>query len=155
MLFDVATYIQLIINVIPTLFAGWEVWQRLYGHHGKGVPKLQVEDRARISKAKRQFKKGYMANWIEEVFSIHDVHPSDPPVYRLNDDPGEVLHGTFYEPEQQKLSVPIDKLYRVESVLQLRKVGKRSEALVKWYGYPSKFNSWIDAKLYSVDESVE
>ena len=115
----------------------------------------EVWQRVRISKAKRQFKKDYMANWSEEVFSIHDVHPSDPPVYWLNDDPGEVLHGTFYEPEQQRVSVPIDKLYRVESVLLRRKVGKRSEALVKWYGYPSKFNSWIDAKLYYVDESVE
>ena len=50
------------------------------------------------------------------------------------------------EPELQKASVPADKVYRVESVLQRRKVGRRTEALVKWYGYPSKFNSWIDAK---------
>ena len=32
-----------------------------------------------------------------------------------------------------------------ELVLQRRKVGRRTEALVKWFGYPSKFNSWIDA----------
>ena len=43
------------------------------------------------------------------------------------------------------MSVPVDKVYRVESVLQRRKVGRRTEALVKWFGYPSKFNSWIDA----------
>ena len=44
------------------------------------------------------------------------------------------------------MSVPDDKVYRVESVMQRRKVGGRTEALVKWFGYPSKFNSWFDAK---------
>ena len=123
-----------------------EVWQRLYGHDGKGVPKFRVSNRVRISKFKRLFEKGYIANWSEEMFTIHEVHPSDPPVYRLIDDLGEVLDGTFYEPELQKVSVPIDKVYRVESVLQRRKVGRRTEVLVKWYGYPSKFNSWVDAE---------
>ena len=80
------------------------------------------------------------------MFTIHEVHPSDPPVYRLIDDLDEVLDGTFYEPELQKVSVPVDKVYCVESVLERRKVGRRTEALVKWYGYPSKFNSWVDAK---------
>ena len=123
-----------------------EVWQRLYGHDGKGVPKFRVSNRVHISKFKRLFEKGYMANWSEEMFTIHEVHPSDPPVYRLIDDLGEVLDGTFYEPELQKVSVPIDKVHRVESVLQRRKVGRRTEVLVKWYGYPSKFNSWVDAE---------
>ncbi|KAI0239814.1 hypothetical protein LSAT2_009420, partial [Lamellibrachia satsuma] len=123
------------------------VWQRMYGHDvtGKGVPKLCVSDRVRVSKYKSTFEKGYETNWSEEMFTIHEVHPSDPPVYRLRDDLGEVLNGTFYELELQKVSVPVDKVYRVESVLQRRKVGRRTEALVKWFGYPSKFNNWIDA----------
>ena len=123
-----------------------KVWQRLYGHDGKGVPKLNVSDRVRVSKYKGTFEKGYETNGSEEVFNVHEVHPSEPPVYRLRDDLGDVLDGTFYELELQKVSVPPDKVYRVESVLQHRKVGGRTEALVKWFGYPSKFNSWIDAK---------
>ena len=123
-----------------------QVWQRLYGHDGKGVPKLHVSDRVRVSKYKRTFEKGYEANWSEEVFTIHEVHPSDPPVYRLRDDLGEVLEGTFYELELQKVTVPFDKVYRVEAVLKRRTVGRRKEALVKWFGYSSHFNSWIDAK---------
>ena len=121
-----------------------EVWQHLHCHGGKGVPKFRVSNRVRISKFKRQFEKVYAANWSEEIFTIHEVHPSDAPVYQLIYDLGEVLDGTFYEPELQKVSEPADKVYRVESVLQ-RKVGRRTEALVKWYGYPSKGNSWIDA----------
>ena len=122
-----------------------KVWQRLYGHDGKGVPKLNVSDRVRVSKYKGTFERNE-TNWSEEVFTVHEVHPSEPPVYRLRDDLGDVLDGTFYELELQKVSVPDDKVYRVESVLQRRKVGGRTEALVKWFGYPSKFNSWIDAK---------
>ena len=45
-----------------------------------------------------------------------------------------------------EVSVLTDKLYRLESVLQRRKMGRRTEAFVKWYGYPSKFSSWIDGK---------
>ena len=110
------------------------------------MPKLRVSDRVRIGKYKGKFEKGYAANWSEELYTIHEVHPSDPPMYRLIDDFGEVLDGTFYEPELQKVSVPADKMYRVESVLHRREVGRRTEALVKWCGYPSKFNCWIDAK---------
>ena len=68
----------------------------------------------------------HMANWSEEIFTMHEVHPSDPPVYRFVDDLDEVLDGTFYEPELQKVSVPADKVCRVESVLQRRKVGWRN-----------------------------
>ena len=64
------------------------VWQRLYGHDGKGVPKLNVSDRVRNSKYKGTFEKGYETNWSEEVFTVHEVHPSEPPVYRLRDDLG-------------------------------------------------------------------
>ena len=110
------------------------VWQRLYGRDGGGKPKFVVGDRVRISKAKRRFKNGYMANWTEELFTVNSSHRSDPPVYRLVDDHGELLDGSFYEPELQKVSVSNDKLYRIETVLRRRKVGKRMEVLVKWFG---------------------
>ena len=70
-----------------------EMWQRLCDHDGKGVRKFRMTNRVCISKVKRLFKKGYMANWSEEIFTIRDVHPTDPPIYRLIDDLGEVLDG--------------------------------------------------------------
>ena len=108
-----------------------EVWQRLYGHDGKGVPKFRVEDRVSISKAKRQFKKGYMVNWSEEIFTIREGHPFDPRVYRLVDDLGEMFDGAIYEPELQKVSVSIDKLYRVELVLQQQNVNEGFGEMVR------------------------
>ena len=122
------------------------VWQRLYGRGGGGNPKFMVGDRVQISKAKRQFENGYMANWTEELFTVSNAHRSDPPVYKLVDDHGELVDGSFYEPELQKVLVSKDKLYRIETVLQRRRVSKRTEVLVKWYGYAQSFNSWIDSK---------
>ena len=114
-----------------------QLWQRLYGDDGQGVPTFRVADRMRIRKAKYHFVKYYMANWSEELFTIHEVRSSDPLLYRLTDDFREMLDGSFYETELQKVRVRKVKLYRVESELQRRKVGKRTEALVKWFGYPS------------------
>ena len=120
------------------------VSQRLYGHENVGTPKFRVGDRVRISNAKRHFEKGYMANWTEELFTSFDACRSDPPVYRLVDWHGDKLDGMFYESELQKVIVPKGKTYRVESVLRWRNMMR--EFLVKWSGYPTSFNSWIDAK---------
>ena len=95
---------------------------------------------------KERFRKGYMASWSEELFTVGGAHPFDPPAYRLIDDAGTILDGTFYEQELQKVIASQDKVYRVEAVLQRRKKGKRAEVLVKWSGYPASFNTWIDAK---------
>ena len=135
------------IGMAPSAVTGANqetVWQRLYGHDGGGTPKYRVGDRVRISKAKRHFEKCYMANWTEELFTIVDAHRSDPPVYRLVDWHGDSLDGTFYEPELQKVIVSADKTYRVEAELRRRNNGR--EVLVKWFGYPESFNSWIDAR---------
>ena len=119
-----------------------KVWQRLSGHDGKGVPKLNVSDRVRISKYKGTFEKGYETNWSEEVFTVHEVHPSEPPVYRLRDDLGDVLEGTFYELELQKVVIASDKVFRVEAVLERRKVGSRTNALVM---------VWISVQIQQLD----
>ena len=102
-----------------------EVWQRIYGHESVEIPKYRVGDCVHISKAKRQFKKGYMANWTEELFKILDAHRSEPPVYRLADWHGERLEGTFYEPELQKVVVSKDKTYRIEEILRWRNKRRR------------------------------
>lgn len=104
-----------------------------------------------------------MANLIEELFTIRDAHPSNPRVHLLVNDLGETLGGTFYEPVMHKVSVPKDKLHRVESVLQRQKVGKRREALVKWYGFPHcstagsklRLSSYINTSQAPVDSSFE
>jgi hypothetical protein len=73
------------------------VWQTLYGKESKKSNqfKFSIGDQVRISKAKRTFKKGYLPNWTEKVFTVTKRVPRQPPVYRIADYDGEELEGHF------------------------------------------------------------
>lgn len=121
-----------------------DVWQSLYGDSGDNdkKKKLKVGDRVRISKARRVFKKGYLPSWTLELFTVEAVLRTTPTTYTIKDDHDEVLKGTFYDQELQKVGEKDQ--YDIEAVLDQRldKKGKR-EYLVKWVGYDSSFNQWI------------
>ena len=103
----------------------------------KKPPKFKVGDRIRISKYKSLFTKGYMPNWIEEIFVIKEVKKTVPYTYVIEDLQGDTIDGTLYEQELQKTK---QEVYRIEKVLRT----KGDKLFVKWKGYPSSQNSWID-----------
>lgn len=115
------------------------VYRNLYGDidSSKVNPKFSVGDKVRISKKKQLFEKGYTPRWTEEVFTISEIQFTRPPTYKITDYNDEEIQGTFYELELQKTS---QEVYRIEKVI--RKKG--AKALVKWFGYPTSFNSWVD-----------
>ena len=98
-------------------------------------------DLVRLSKAKTIFDKGYLPNWTEELFKVegHLLRPKK--VYKLKDMKDEAVKGTFYKHDIQE--VPEDPTYLIEKKLRKRTVGDRTEVLVKWQGWPAKFNSWL------------
>ena len=102
-------------------------------------PKFKVGDIVRISKYKNIFGKDYVYNWPEEVFVIKKVKNTVPWTYVISDLKGEEIVGTFYEKELQKTN---QKEFRVEKVIKR----KGDKLYVKWKGYDSSFNSWIDKK---------
>ena len=110
-------------------------------------PKFKVGDYVRISKYKNIFAKGYMPNWSEEVFVIKKVKNTVPWTYVINDLNGEEIIGTFYQKELQKTN---QQEFRIE------KVNKRKDdkLYVKWKGYESSFNIWIDKKDLLCDSIV-
>lgn len=122
-----------------------EVWQRLYGNIPKSSVsafKFNLGDAVRISMATQPFQKGYLPQWTEEVFTIAERKHRLPPVYRLKDFGGELIEGTFYEQELQKVEKS-NHIYRIEKVVRSRRKHGQKEYLVKWEGYPAKFNSWV------------
>ena len=129
------------------------LWQRMYGGDAAAVKraskkkkeKVQVNDWVRLSKSRRTFKKGYLPNWTEELFSVVKVLPGSPPLYIVQDYRGNLLLGGLYQQEVQKVSKS-DQLYRVQEVLEERpkKGGRGREIKVRWLGYPPEFDSWID-----------
>lgn len=108
------------------------------------IIKFGVGDRVRISKYKAQFAKGYQPSWSTEIFTVAEVRKTVPVTYHLKDDRGEVIAGGFYQDELQLAKHP--DCYLVEKVIKK----KGAKALVKWLGFDSSHNSWVDIKTLSI-----
>ena len=101
-------------------------------------PKFKGGDHVRISKYKNIFAKGYTQNW-SEVFLVSKIKDIVWWTYAISDLNGEPITGSFYEKELQKTN---QKEFRIEKVLKR----KGDEIYIKWKGYDSRFNSWINKK---------
>ena len=122
-----------------------EVWNNLYAKrlNAKRLkPKFKVNDRVRLNKKHRVFKKGYLSGWTEEVFIVSRVVPGSVVTYKIKEMDDTPLEGTFYSQDLEKVTVSDDDLYRVEKVLKR----KGNKLLVRWKGWPDKYDSWIDKK---------
>ena len=122
----------------------WEnkeaVWNRLYGKRlKKKKPQFKVGDRVRLNNIHRTFEKGYLPGWTEEVLVVHRVVPEPVPTYKIREWDDIPVQGTFYEADLQKVHVSDQALFRIEKVLK----GQKDRWLVKWKGWPDKYNSWI------------
>ena len=121
-----------------------KVYAKLYGNEllkKRKAPKFAVGDKVRISKWKKTFEKGFTPNWTEEIYIVKEIIFTKPVTYKLKDLMEENVKGSFYEKELQKAD---QETYRIEEVLE--KDEEAGEALVKWKGYPAKFNEWIPLK---------
>jgi len=127
------------------------LWRTLFGLSPhelneliKSKPQFNVGDKVRISRLKGIFEKGYHHNWSYEIFTISDIKHTYPITYKLKDLNGEEIKGSFYEKELQ-LTKQGDT-YIVEEILKTKGKGKNKQYLIKWLGYPNKFNSWVSEK---------
>ena len=123
-----------------------DVWETLYGHMKKKKKKksaLKVGDRVGLNKKHRTFKKGYLPGWTEEVFLITQARlDGNVPTYRISEWDDTPIKGTFYAEDLQKVTVTDDDLFRIDSVVRR----KKDKLLVRWKGWPAKYDSWINKK---------
>ena len=133
-----------------TAYNGETIWRRMYGHllkksknkkNKKKIPsKYKEGDIVRISKAKGTFEKGYITNWIEELFIVNRVIGGGVgrDCYELKDAQGEPIYGTFKPEELQKIIQAKPR--------EIKKIVKRtdSQKAVQWRGYPDELITWID-----------
>ena len=108
----------------------------------KSRPKFAVGDNVRISRIKDTFEKGFHANWTRETFKVSAVKHTIPVTYEITEWDGTPVKGAFYEQQLQKTEET--EFYEVEKVLQVDK--RKKMALVKWLGWPEKYNSWVPEK---------
>lgn len=102
--------------------------------------KFKIGDLVRVSRYKHIFAKGYTPNWTTEVFRIKTVQPTNPVTYLLIDLEGHDINGSVYPEELQLVKNP--DLYLVEKIIRK----KRDKVYVKWLGFDSRHNSWINIK---------
>ena len=114
-------------------------------------PKFKVGDLVRSTKYKNIFAKGYSQNWSEEVFVIKQVKNTVP--------------CTMISMMKKLLEHFMKKKYKrliKKNLGQKKQLKKGDKLYVKWKGYNSSFNSWIDKKdlikqvrlYYTKNESI-
>jgi Tfp pilus assembly major pilin PilA len=129
-----------------------KLWKLLY-INSKKTPyppkkfRFKVGDIVRISKTRKVFTRYYSEHWTNELFIIkkRDINQNIP-VYTLTDYAGEDILGTFYEKELQKVHVDENTTYNIEKVIRNRNKNGIKESLIKWMGWPEKYNSWVPTK---------
>ena len=126
-----------------------EVWDRLYRDKKKKKkkntlkPSLKVGDKVRLNEKHQTFQKGYLSGWTEEVFVVTKVLLDGNVVaHRVSEWDNTPIKGTFYEQDLQKVTTTDDDLCRIDSVDRR----KKDKVLVRWKGWPTKYDSWINKK---------
>ena len=76
-------------------------------------------DRVRISKKRKDFAKGYLPNFTEEVFIVVKVLKTEPQTYIIKDLNGEEIKGTFYNEELSRYD---SELYEMKRCSKERKI---------------------------------
>ena len=96
----------------------------------------------------------YDENWTPEIFVISQgFYCQGIKTYKLEDLDVEEIKGTFYEPELQLVKYNPDRAFTIEKDICSVEVGHNRQILVKWAGWPDKFNSWITEAHYKKDLS--
>lgn len=64
--------------------------------------------------------------------------------YLLKDLLNEDVQGSFNHPELQKVRKDEENtVWKIEEIVKKRKKNGVNQALVRWLGYPKKFDTWI------------
>jgi hypothetical protein len=123
-----------------------KVWLHLYKDYllAKREPfTFKIGDIVRISKLQRTFKKGYLTQFNEEFFKVIDCIPTNPPVYKLQDNSGEILGGNFYRQEITKV-VP----RRDFKILKSRTRKGKREHLIHITGHHPDSDKWLSTREF-------
>lgn len=67
----------------------------------------------------------------------------NPIVYKLSDLKGEDLNGIFYENELSVFNPSDETSYKIEKIIGKTTIKGINYVLVKYKGWPDKFNEWI------------
>lgn len=107
--------------------------------------KYKIGALVRISHVKHIFDRSYSQNWTEEVFKIAArFQKQNINLYKLSDINGEeIITGSFYENELQRVHKDQSSLWVVEKIIRKRKRKGKTEYLCKFQGWPDRYNEYV------------
>lgn len=113
--------------------------------HVDGDFKMKVGDLVRLSYVAKAFRREFHQGWTQEVFRITARRKRGGlNVYTISDVMGEAVEGSMYEPEVEAVTVDLSGVFDVDHVVRTRRYKGKKQYLVRWVGYGSKFDSWLD-----------
>ncbi|XP_046561846.1 uncharacterized protein LOC124270833 isoform X1 [Haliotis rubra] len=131
-----------------------KVWQHLYvkpfmnqlkNLHSRKKFKYKVGDIVRIPYLKRAFSKELDLKWTQELFKVAQrFKRQEIPLYKIKDFHDEIIKGIFYTGELQKVDKDEDIQWQVEKVLKKKRMNGKTYVLVRWLGWPSSFDSYVE-----------
>lgn len=109
------------------------------------VYKFKIGSLVRISHTRHIFERSYSEKWTEEIFKVKQRYKrQNINLYKLSDINGEeLIKGSFYESELQRVDKDENSLWIVEKILKKRKRRGKTEYLCKFQGWPKKYNQYI------------
>lgn len=135
------------------------VWNNQYGKIRKFIKqpktmqiidedfKFEIGDKVRIAKFKKAFERAYDQKFSDEIFTVTSREKRQGiPVYFLESWDKDPVIGLFYENELQKVRIDKSTVYKVEKILKQQTKNKKRGYLVKWLGWPDKYNSFVTTK---------
>ena len=98
----------------------------------------------RLTFKRHPFQRGYQQKWTEEIFKISRRYfRQNLSLYKVSDLQNEEIEGTFQDSEVQKVRKDSETKWKIEKVIKRQKRNGTKQVLVRWLGYPKKFDSWI------------
>ena len=119
-------------------------WDKMYRNEFPLIAKFKFDigDKAKISKYKKVFDKGYLPQWTSEFFIIEHRMATKPVTYKIKDLNSEIIRGTFYESELQLVTPTND--YKIDILKTRKRNGRPYQYFVHYRGWPSSHDQWVD-----------
>lgn len=95
------------------------------------------------------FDRSYDEHFTREIFKIRQrFRMQNICMYRIQDMDGSSISGNFYESEMQKVDKDENTLWYIEKIIRKRKRNGEVQVLVKFDGFPNKFNQWLPEREF-------
>lgn len=105
-----------------------------------------IHDRVRVNYDRVPFRKNFLEQNSTIVYFVTSRYKkANIARYTLKDQLGRAVPGSFVEQQLVRVIVNDDTVYRVEKILKYKNINGVRHALVKWYNYSSRYNSYLPA----------